>query len=162
MPEEFAEARDLWRQMVHAQTGLIDNGDFATEPSGHGFDWRPSRAEGLSPMLRCPGSYRIVFSGKQPGNPPELLRQFVVLQPGKIYSLRWEARTQGFAAPSGIEWTAGMIHGVLEPAQEWRAGSMDFKAEAALLPIAFAYRRPTGQARAEGSIEIRAVSLVEK
>jgi tetratricopeptide (TPR) repeat protein len=157
---KFAQARDLWRQMGHAQTGLIANGDFATGPSGHSFDWRPSRAEGLSEVA-LPGSYRILFSGRQPAS-TELLRQFVALQPGKAYSLRWEARTQGFTSPSGIEWTAGVARTALEPGQDWGGGSMDFKAEATLLPITLAYHRPTGQARAEGSVEIRAVSLVEK
>lgn len=157
---KFAEARALWRQMGHSQTGLIDNGDFATAPSGHGFDWHPSPAEGVA-YLPLPGSYRIVFSGKQPES-TELLRQFVAVQPGRAYSLRWEARTQGFTSPSGIEWTAGTAHAALEPAQDWSAGTIDFKTEAALLPITLAYHRPTGQARAEGSVEIRAVSLVEK
>jgi len=152
---KVVEARELWRQMGHAQTGLIYNGDFATEPSGHGFDWRPSRAEGIA-YVSLPGSYRIQLSGKQPES-TELLRQFVALQPGKIYSLRWEARTQGLGSPSGIEWTAGATRGALEPAEDFRAGTMDFKAEAALVPITLAYRRPTGQARAEGSVEIRAV-----
>ena len=157
---KFAEARELWRQIGHVQTGLIYNGDFATEPSGHGFDWRPSRAEGLAYSAQ-PGSYRIALSGKQPGS-TELLRQFVVLQPGKMYSLRWEARTQGFLSPTGVEWTAGATHDALEPGQDWRAGGMDFKAGADLMPITLAYHRPTGQARAEGSVEIRAVSLVQK
>jgi tetratricopeptide (TPR) repeat protein len=157
---KIADASELWRQMGHAQTGLIGNGDFATKPSGHGFDWRPSPAEGLA-YVPLSGSYRILFSGKQPEN-TELLRHFATLQPGKAYSLHWEARTQGFGLPSGIEWNAGATRAALEPAQDWRAGSMDFKAEAALMPITLAYHRPTGQARAEGSVEIRAVSLVEK
>jgi tetratricopeptide (TPR) repeat protein len=157
---KFTEARELWRQIGHRQTGLIYNGDFATEPSGHGFDWRPSRAEGLSDVP-LPGSHRILFSGRQPES-TELLRQFVALQPGKTYSLHWEARTQGFVSPSGVEWTAGMARAALEPAQDWHAGIMDFKAEAALMPITLAYHRPTGEARAEGSVEIRAASLVEK
>ena len=157
---KFAEARDLWQRMGHAQTGLIENGDFAAAPSGHGFDWRPSPAEGLSDVP-LPGSYSIRFSGKQPES-TELLRHFVVLEPEKMYSLRWEARTQGFVSPSGIEWTAGVTRAALEPAQDWRVGGIDFKAEAALLPITLAYRRPTGQARAEGLIEIRNVSLIQK
>ena len=157
---KFIEARDLWRKIGHTQPGLIGNGDFATEPSGHGFDWRPSRAEGVT-YVPLPGLFRITFSGRQPES-SELLRQFVVLQPGKMYSLRWEIRTQGFTLPSGIEWAAGVAHEALESAHEWGAGSMDFTAEAALLPLTLAYRRPTGQARAEGSVEIRAVSLVEK
>jgi tetratricopeptide (TPR) repeat protein len=151
---KFTEARDLWRQMGQPQTGLIANGDFATEPSGHGFDWRPSLAAGVTDVP-LPGSYRIKLSGKQP-EACELLRQFVALQPGRMYSLRWEGRTQGFASPSGIEWFAGTAHGALE------LGVIDFKADAAILPIILAYHRTTGQARAEGSVEIRAVSLVEK
>jgi hypothetical protein len=159
---KFIEARDLWRQMGHARTGLIGNGDFAAEPSGHGFDWRPSPAEGVT-EVPLPGSYRIRFSGRQPES-SELLRQFVVLQPGKMYSLRWEARTQGFGSPSGIQWTVGPAHAAIESTQGWSAGNMDFdfKSEAALIPITLVYHRPTGQARAEGSVEIRAVSLVEK
>ncbi len=157
---KFTEARDLWRQLGHTRAGLIGNGDFATEPSGHGFDWRPSQAEGLVDVA-LPNSYRIQFSGRQ-SESTELLRQFVVLQPGKAYSLRWEARTQGFASPSGIEWTAGGTHAALQPTQDWRAGNTDFKAGVAILPITLTYHRPRGQARTEGSVEIRAVSLVEK
>jgi tetratricopeptide (TPR) repeat protein len=157
---KFAEARDLWQRMGRAQTGLIANGDFAAAPSGHGFDWRPWPAEGLSDVP-LPGSYRIRFSGKQPES-AELLRHFVVLQPGKMYSLHWEARTQGFASPSGIEWTAGITHAALESAQDWRVGTLDFKAAVALFPITLEYHRPTGQARAEGSVDVRAVSLIQK
>jgi tetratricopeptide (TPR) repeat protein len=157
---KFAEARELWQRMGHPQTGLIANGDFGTEPSGHGFDWRPSSAEGLS-YVPLPGSYRILFSGRQPES-TELLRQFVALQPDKTYSLHWVARTQGFVSPSGVEWSVGMARAALEPAQDWHAGIMDFKAEAALMPITLVYHRPTGQARAEGSVEIRAVSLIQK
>jgi hypothetical protein len=155
-----AEARDLWQRMGHAQSGLIDNGDFAVEPSGHGFDWRLSQAAGLT-GVQLPGSYRIRFSGKQPES-AELLRHFVMLQPGKMYSLHWEARAQGFGSPSGIEWNAGPAHGAVETAQDWRPGTIDFEAESALLPITLTYRRPAGEARAEGSVEIRAVSLIQK
>jgi hypothetical protein len=140
--------------MGRAQTGFIYDGDFAAEPSGHGFDWRPSRAEGVA-YVALPGSYRIALSGKQPES-TELLRQFVALQPGKMYSLQWEVQTQGFASPSGIEWTAGTARAALE------AGIMKFQAEAAFVPITLAYHRPTGQARAEGSVTIRAVSLVDR
>jgi tetratricopeptide (TPR) repeat protein len=157
---KFTEARELWRQMGHSQTELIGNGGFATKPGGHGFDWRPSGAEGVI-NVPLTGSYRIALTGKQPES-TELLRQFVVLRPGREFTLRWEARTHGLGSASGVEWAAGMTRAALEPAQDWRAGSFEFKAEAALLPIALVYHRPTGQARAEGTIEIRAVSLTEK
>ena len=153
----IGEARELWRQLGHAQAGLITNGDFAAEPRGHGFDWRPAHPPGVTD-IPVPGAQRIQFSGRQPES-CELLRQFVVLVPGQWYTLRWEARTQGFASPTGIEWTTGAARGVIEAAQDWRAGGVEFRAGAALMPITLGYQRPTGQARAEGSMEIRGVSL---
>src|SRR5258707_18084 len=122
--------------------------------------WRPSRAEGGGDVA-LPGSYRIRISGKQPGSTP-LLRQLLEAGPGRTSMRRWGARSPGFGSPSGIEWAAGVTHDALEPGQDWRAGSMDFKAAADLMPITLAYHRPMGQARAEGSVEIRAVSLIEK
>ena len=99
---KVAEARELWKQLGHRQTALIVNGDFATEPGGHGFDWRLARPPGVTD-ISLPGAHRILFSGKQP-EMCELLRQFVVLEPGKKYVLHWEARTRGFVSPTGIAW----------------------------------------------------------
>ena len=154
------EARELWKRLGHRQTGLVTNGDFAAEPGGHGFDWRLAHAPGVTD-ISLPGAHRIVFSGKQPES-CELLRQFVVLETGKRYSLHWEARTRGLGSPAGVEWRAGAARGVVERADDWRGGSMDFTAGAVLTPLAFAYQRPAGEARAEGSIEIRNVVLVEQ
>ncbi len=157
---KIVEARELWTQMGRAPAGLIVNGAFTAEPSGHGFDWRPSRPEGVD-YVALAGAYRIALSGQQPEF-CELLRQFVTLEPGKLYALRWEARTRGFAAPSGIDWIVGATNAALEPSQDWQAGTAEFKAVKSLMPITLAYRRPTGHARAEGSVEIRAVSLTQK
>ena len=157
---KVAEARELWRQLGHRQTALIANGDFATEPGGHGFDWRLAHPPGVTDMS-LPGAHRILFSGKQPES-CELLRQFVVLEVGKRYSLRWEARTRGLGSPTGVEWRAGPGRGVVVSARDWRAGRVDFTGSAALLPIALSYQRPSGEARTEGSLEIRNVSLMEE
>jgi len=154
------EARELWGQLGHKQAGLMTNGDFAAEPRGHGFDWRPAHSPGTTDIPLA-GSHRILFSGRQPES-CELLRQIVALEPGKWYTLGWEARTQGFASPTGIEWSAGAARGVVETAENWRAGSVEFKAAAPLMPITLGYQRPMGQARAEGSIEIRRISLSKK
>jgi len=157
---KIAEARELWKQLGHAPIGLITNGDFATEPRGHGFDWRAGEAAGVT-HISLPRGHRILVSGRQPES-CELLRQFVALEPGKRYVLRWEARTPGFGSPTGLEWSAGAAHGVVGNAQDWRAGGVEFKAGAALLPITLRYQRPSGQPRAEGSIGIRKVALIEK
>ncbi|MDP8989435.1 MAG: hypothetical protein M3N41_05055, partial [Acidobacteriota bacterium] len=154
----IAEARELWEQLGHRQTALITNGEFAAEPGGHGFDWRLAHPPGITDVS-LGGAHRILFSGRQP-EACELLRQFVVLEAGKRYSLRWEARTRGLGSPTGIAWRAGMAHGVVESAEDWRAGSMDFTAGAVLTPIILGYQRPTGEARAEGSMEIRNLSLL--
>jgi tetratricopeptide (TPR) repeat protein len=46
--ESFIDAQKLWRQMGHSEEALLVNGGFSTSPSGHGFDWRPSPAEGIT------------------------------------------------------------------------------------------------------------------
>lgn len=145
------DARELWKRLGHAQTGLLGNGDFASEPRGHGFDWRLAPAPGVT-GIPLPGGYRILLSGKQPES-CELLRQFVAVEPGKRYSLRWEMQAHGFPSPSGLTWTAGA-------AQLERADGSEFVAANAVIPITLRYQRPAGQARAEGTLEIRSVSLV--
>ncbi len=157
---KVAEARELWGQLGHRQTALITNGDFAVEPGGHGFDWRLAHPPGVT-NISLPGAHRILFSGRQPEE-CELLRQFAVLEAGKRYSLHWEARTRGLGLPTGIEWRVGQAHGVVESADEWHAGSVHFTAGAASMPIVLGYQRPTGEVRAEGSLEIRNVSLVQE
>jgi len=156
----LAEARELWRQLGHRQTALLTNGDFAVEPIGHGFDWRLAHPPGVTD-ISLGGAHRVLFSGKQP-EACEVLRQFAVLEAGKRYALHWEARTRGLVSATGIEWRAGKAHGVVENADEWRAGSVDFTASTDLTTIALGYQRPPGEVRAEGSIEIRNVSLVEQ
>ena len=154
---KVAEARKLWKQLGHRQMALLTNGDFSTEPGGHGFDWRLAHPEGVTD-ISSPATHRIQLSGKQPES-CELLRQFVVLEPGKKYSLHWEARTRGLGSPTGIAWNE---QGSVENAEDWHGGSLDFTASTALTPIRVVYRRPAGKARAQGSVEIRNVSLVEK
>jgi hypothetical protein len=157
---KIAEALEIWKQLGHQRPGLITNGDFTAEPSGHGFDWRPAHPPGVAD-LPIPGAHRIVLSGKEPES-CELLRQFVVLEKGKSYSLTWEARTKDFRSPTGIKWSAGSANGGVERAEDWQAGGLEFKAEGPAMPIKLEYQRPMGQARAEGWIEIRKISLVEK
>jgi hypothetical protein len=157
---KLGNARELWGQLGHLQTGLITNSNFTAELSGHGFDWRPAHSPGVTD-LQVPGAHRILFSGTQ-SESCELLRQYVVLEPGKWYSLRWEARTQGLDSTTGVQWSVGTARGAIDAAQDWRPGGLEFKAGASLIPIVFGYQRPVGQSRVQGSVEIRNVSLVEK
>ncbi len=158
--DKVTEARALWEQLGHRQTALITDGDFAVEPGGHGFGWRLAHPPGITDISPG-GAHRIMFSGRQP-EACELLRQYVVLESGRQYSLRWEARTRGLGSPTGVEWRAGKAHGVVESAEEWSAGYVSFTAPAVLTAISLGYQRPTGEVRAEGWLEIRNVSLVEE
>jgi hypothetical protein len=149
---KIAEALEIWKQLGHLKAELIANGDFMTEPSGHGFDWRPAHQPGVAD-LQIPGAHRIVLSGKEPES-CELLRQFVVLEKGKSYSLTWEARTRDFGAPTGIKWSAGSSRGLKS---RGLAQALEFGLKR-LTPIKLEYQRPMGQARAEGWMEIRSIA----
>ena len=45
--------------------------------------------------------------------------------------------------------------------ENWRAGELVFTAQGELQDLVLAYRRPTGQPRAEGYVEIRDVRIGE-
>jgi tetratricopeptide (TPR) repeat protein len=157
-----AEAQALWSALGHASEALLTNGGFAEEPRGHGFDWRPLESMGVQHAnLAAPAGHRISFSGKQ-AEACDLLLEYVVLARGRRYRLHWDARTVNLASPSGIEWVVGNTTGVVESADAWRAGSAVFTAPAGLLPVKLRFRRPAGQPRAEGAVEIRNVSLTEE
>jgi tetratricopeptide (TPR) repeat protein len=154
-----AEAQTLWRALGHAPAALLANGGFTEEPRGHGFDWRPIESAGVrhASLAETPG-HRVSLSGKQ-AEACDLLLQYVALAPGRRYRLHWDARTVDLASPSGIEWAVGNTTGAVESAKAWRDGSAVFTAPTGLLPVKLRYRRPAGQPRAEGAVEIRNVSL---
>ena len=154
-----AQAQELWKQLGHGGRGLLTNGDFSAEPRGHGFDWRPQQPGGVTHLhLTSPAGHRIIFSGKQP-EVCDLLREFVVLRSGKRYRLKWESRTAKLQSPTGIQWNAGTTDIPVEKSDDWRAGTAVWTAPSDLASLTLRYRRPTGQSRAEGSIEIRNVEL---
>jgi tetratricopeptide (TPR) repeat protein len=157
-----AEAQALWRALGHAPAGLLTNGGFTEAPRGHGFDWRPIESAGVHhASLAAPPGHRVSLSGKQ-AETCDLVVQYVALTPGRRYILRWDARTVNLMSPSGIEWAVGNTAAAVESAEAWSSGSAAFTAPAGLLHVTLRYRRPPGQARAEGAVEIRNVALTEQ
>jgi tetratricopeptide (TPR) repeat protein len=152
------DAREVWRLLRHSAPRGVANGDFASPPVNHGFDWRLLESAGVSHVHLDPSGHRIQLSGKQP-EACDLLRQIVAVEKGKQYDLRWETRTQSIASPSGIEWSVAGRRAPVAAAEDWQKGAVSFTAPADLVPVTLVYRRPTGQPRAEGFIEIRSVSL---
>ena len=154
------DAREIWRLLGHPAPRGVANGDFARPPVNHGFDWRLLESAGVTHIHLDPSGHRILLSGKQPES-CDLLRQIVAVETGRQYELHWETRTQGVAPPSGIEWSVAGRRAPVAAADDWQKGVVSFIAPADLVPVTLLYRRPTGQPRAEGIIELRTVSLQE-
>ncbi|MEO5923078.1 MAG: hypothetical protein ABIR70_04555 [Bryobacteraceae bacterium] len=136
----YAEATAVWRLSGRRVPDGITGPNFEAPQTGHGFDWRRFRSEGV----RHPFPGRIQLSGQQ-AESVELLRQFVGgLHPGERYTLQWKASVE----VPGLTWK---ING--EPAAEFVASS-----EVAV--VSLWYQRPLGEVRAEASFDISGVSLL--
>ena len=155
---------DLWQALGNPRPSGITHPNFeephvgpSVAPSeGHGFDWRIADVVGVT-HLSMDGAHRIRFSGQQPES-CELLRQVVGgLRPGAAYTLRWEARTQGIASPTGLTWRIDKSSGEVAAHEDWSSGKMAFTPDSDHAVLVLAYRRPEGQVRTEGQLDLRQV-----
>jgi hypothetical protein len=150
--------------MVDPAHGVVlTNGDFATSPSGAGFDWRITAPAGLLTHWN-PSTLKFSFSGSEPED-CELLEQWAPLAVRR-YRLSFEFQTAGMPAASGLRWAitpregAGQEGPGLAAAQTWQERRWSFApAQAGLARVRFVYRREPGTTRATGSIELRHVRL---
>ncbi len=143
-------ALEVWTLAGLGQPAGVFNGDFATAPLNHGFDWRVIEAPGVTDV-----GNRISLSGRQ-AEECTLLEQTLSVGAGKRYRLQWESR-----APSGLEWRIAGERGGITPGVDWTEGSMTFQAADRFPMLELAYKRPVGEARAEGNVELRRVWVVE-
>ena len=151
-------AADLWQALGNARPQGVTRSDFEEPRIGHGFDWRFAELPGVTHLqIESPSAHRIRFSGQQPES-TELLRQVLGgLRPGVSYTLHWDARTRGIASPTGLEWRiAGKAAPVL-PDDDWSTGQMVFTADSDHPVLALAYRRPEGQVRTQGQVDLKNV-----
>jgi tetratricopeptide (TPR) repeat protein len=158
-----SDAAAVWQAAGHARPSGITNGDFAQRPVEQGFDWRLSSPEGVTHMPLDPVTgHRVRLSGNQP-EATELLRQVSGgLRPGGSYRLRWRSRTQGLRQPTGIAWNiAGASAGVDASAAETE-GELRFAAPGEIALLTLRYTRPTGQVRAEGTLDLLMVAIEER
>jgi hypothetical protein len=150
-----AAALDVWRSTGQSAPSGIFDGDFDAVPLHHGFDWRLMESPGVTHV----SSNRIALSGQE-GESCSLLQQTLVLSAGKRYRLQWEARTSGIKSPSGLEWRVAGQRATLLPSEDWTPAEVAFNAKERFELLELAYRRPVGEARAEGNIELRHIRLV--
>lgn len=157
---DAALALRLWSAIGYAAPAGIFNGSFAAPPLNHGFGWRLIESPGVvhTALDQPRPARRIALDGRQPESCP-LLTQILILAPHARYTLRWEARTSGFSAPTGIEWRIADQRAVISPSDAPAFGSAAFIATSELVPLTLFYQRPAGQARAEGFIELSRVSI---
>jgi tetratricopeptide (TPR) repeat protein len=151
---------DLWQALGNPRPDGITHPNFEEPhigPSvGHGFDWRFADVDGVT-HSSLQGAHRIRFSGQQPET-CELLRQVLGgLRPGAAYILHWTARTQGLASPTGITWRIAGNTGELTASEDWSSGTLTFTTDSDHAVLVLAYRRPQGQVRAEGYLDLRQV-----
>ncbi len=93
----------------------------------------------------------------------------VVLMPGRGYRFRYEYRTSGIAAGSGLRWRVFDLTRAEELLVEsghlcregWAAESLVFTAPPALklVRLALGYQRTPGTTRIEGSLSLRNLTL---
>jgi hypothetical protein len=105
--------------------------------------------------------HRVALNSRQPES-CELLRQILFLEPQAEYTLHWEARTNGLPSPTGIEWRIAGAHGAVPAGAELSAGELEFTAASDLVPLTLNYERPSGEPRAEGSVELWHVRVEKK
>jgi len=148
------DASQVWVAAGHTAPIGIFNPHFEEPRIGHGFDWRFARQEGITHVvLDAPRGHRVRLSGAQPES-CELLRQVVGgLNLGASYHLRWQQRSDGLPAESGIEWRMAGRSAALS------SGELSFTAPAESAVLELHYQRPRGEVRAEGSVDLLEVTL---
>lgn len=152
-------ALDLWKLDGQPAPAGIFNGDFATAPLNHGFDWRQIESPGVTHVnLNAPSGHRIAFNGQQPES-CSLLQQTLTLAPGRRYVFRWQSRTTGIKSPSGLEWRVAGQHAALPPSDDWAPGELAITPRESFSDLELIYQRPLGEPRAEGSVELRRVRI---
>jgi tetratricopeptide (TPR) repeat protein len=137
----YSEAVAVWK---HA--GRTGPRSIAESSSGHGFDWRETKVEGVThSTLDAARGHRIRFSGRQ-AEAAEILRQFAGgLNPGARY--RIAVKSSGDSIP-GLEWRMNGVR------------TQDFRATDSVVLVSLWYQRPLGEVRAEGSIDLTDVALL--
>src|ERR1700690_310540 len=162
----------LWNRLAAAQwlpTPPLDpergphvtNGDFAREPLSRGFDWRPQVVAGVGMAWRpAADGARFSFSGDQPES-CMLMLQRVPLAPGRRWRLRFEYRSQGMPADTGLRWRTTGAEGPVPASDAWGEAGFEFRSPASgtVGPLVLAYERAPGTTRTAGSFWLRRLTL---
>ncbi len=152
-------AEDLWVALGNSRPSGVTHPNFEMPAAGHGFDWRIVETPGVTHTSLAESSgHRVRFNGHQPES-CELFRQVLGgLRPGSRYVLQWESRTQEIASPTGLEWRIGSRGAAITASEEWSTGRMTFVPDSEEATLVLTYKRPEGQVRTEGQLDLRRVT----
>ncbi|HSU60075.1 MAG TPA: hypothetical protein VLI55_12235, partial [Bryobacteraceae bacterium] len=158
------------QESVPSAAHPLTNGDFSTPFYGHGFDWIRANAAGVE-VDQFPGTegVRVAFAGEQ-AEQCVLLRQYILVEPGREYRMTWKATGDQMGRPSGLTWhvqSAGARNSAEIASGDVLAdseGVWEFKAPGVgrLCLLTLEYRRLPGTVLARGSLNLQAVSIVER
>jgi len=146
----------------------LTNGNFASAPLEHGFDWRVGSIEGVTTEFGgTHGRVWVSFNGRQPEN-CEPLAQFVPLAPSRKYRLRFRYQTDRIPAGSGLRWRIWDAVAKNEIASDTSDLTSEEEservirfttAETHLARLALDYDRAPGSSRIEGHVSLGQVTL---
>jgi hypothetical protein len=156
-----APAAETWKALARArlipypEEAALNNGDLASAPLGHCFDWRRKSVAGAAVSVDPTSREMLVsLSGRQPES-CDLIEQYVAVQPNTVYRLRFRYRTRDLTLENGLGWSFLDAAIALAPSENgWSEQQSDFSTPKGcdLARLTLRYRRPTGAVRAEGSI----------
>ena len=158
------------QESVPSAAHPLTNGDFSTPFYDHGFDWIRANAAGVEiDQFPDSKSVRLTLTGEQ-AEQCVLLSQYIPLTPGRDYRMSWKATGDQMETPSGLAWhvrPVGASDGAEITSGDVLAGGergWEFKAPGAgkLCLLTLEYRRLPGTVLARGSLNLQAVSIVER
>lgn len=168
------EAAGLWSAMSRrgwipypewSEAAPLVNPGFRRPVPGAGLDWEVAHGAGFEVIPGVPpGGIKITFSGRQPER-VELLAQEVLLRGGQAWRLEFEYQTPGIGAgATSLGWRLGGVEAAVGrlSSEEWTRGAVVWEVPEGLqvLRLGLWSERPRGQARHEGELRLRGVSLL--
>ena len=152
----------VWTGFREGSIRGLTNGDFVTNPSGHGFDWRVLAPPGGSVHWN-PVRIRFWLTGLTPDT-CSLLEQWMLLAPGR-YRLTFFYQTTGLTPQTGLRWNLVRdrrevaVSPVLQ-AQGGGRAEWSFKvSQSGLFQLRLDYARVPGTTHREGRAEFGSVAL---
>jgi tetratricopeptide (TPR) repeat protein len=141
----------------------LTNERFTHSIWGHGIDWIPVPSEGTRERYAAETrSVQFDFSGDEPEN-FVLFQQWIRLSENVPYALHWSASSSGLNKPSGFFWEVRSENSEIHSEELLDSGHPQWLFSASHCThgclLSIRYKRPVGETRPTGTLQLRAVSL---